>query len=61
MNCCYGFVNFVTLLRFMPVGTKGSIKGVPPCTLKDLGCHVILGNTYHLGLTPGQVNGVLIG
>ncbi|KAJ1736298.1 Queuine tRNA-ribosyltransferase catalytic subunit 1 [Coemansia biformis] len=38
---------------FMPVGTMGSIKGITPKQLEDLDCHVILGNTYHLGSQPG--------
>lgn len=38
---------------FMPVGTAGSVKGVSPSQLRDLGAHMILGNTYHLYLRPG--------
>ncbi|KAJ2799417.1 Queuine tRNA-ribosyltransferase catalytic subunit 1 [Coemansia helicoidea] len=38
---------------FMPVGTMGSIKGITTQQLEDLDCHVILGNTYHLGSQPG--------
>ncbi|HTW58103.1 MAG TPA: tRNA guanosine(34) transglycosylase Tgt [Terriglobales bacterium] len=38
---------------FMPVGTVGSVKGVPQETLEDLGAQIILGNTYHLYLRPG--------
>ena len=38
---------------FMPVGTVGSVKGVPQDTLEELGAHIILGNTYHLYLRPG--------
>jgi len=38
---------------FMPVGTVGSVKGVPQDTLEDLGAKIILGNTYHLYLRPG--------
>jgi len=37
----------------MPVGTLGSVKGVPQNTLEELGAHIILGNTYHLYLRPG--------
>lgn len=38
---------------FMPVGTYGAIKGVTTKVLEDeLDCHVILGNTYHLGQRP---------
>jgi queuine tRNA-ribosyltransferase len=37
----------------MPVGTKATVKGILPEALKDIGFDVILGNTYHLMLTPG--------
>lgn len=39
---------------FMPVGTQGTVKGVSPSQLKEIGPQVILGNTYHLGLRPGD-------
>ena len=39
---------------FMPVGTKGTVKSMLPEELKDLGAQVILGNTYHLHLRPGE-------
>ncbi|KAJ1972774.1 Queuine tRNA-ribosyltransferase catalytic subunit 1 [Dimargaris xerosporica] len=39
---------------FMPVGTQGTIKGLTTDQLRDLDCHVILGNTYHLGNRPGS-------
>jgi queuine tRNA-ribosyltransferase len=38
---------------FMPVGTVGSIKGVPQEVLEELGVEILLGNTYHLYLRPG--------
>jgi len=38
---------------FMPVGTRGSVKGLTPRQLKDTGSEVILANTYHLMLRPG--------
>jgi queuine tRNA-ribosyltransferase len=38
----------------MPVGTKGSIKGVSPDELKALGAQIVLSNTYHLYLRPGE-------
>jgi queuine tRNA-ribosyltransferase len=38
---------------FMPVGTQGTVKAVTSKQLEDLGCQVILGNTYHLGNRPG--------
>ena len=37
---------------FMPVGTVGSVKGVPQDVLEELGAQIILGNTYHLYLRP---------
>ncbi|MDR2008530.1 MAG: tRNA guanosine(34) transglycosylase Tgt [Alphaproteobacteria bacterium] len=37
---------------FMPVGTKGTVKGMYPEQLLDIGFEIILGNTYHLMLTP---------
>lgn len=39
---------------FVPVGTKASIKGVMPDEVKKLGAQVVLGNTYHLYLQPGE-------
>ncbi|BDU73767.1 tRNA guanosine(34) transglycosylase Tgt [Mesoterricola silvestris] len=39
---------------FMPVGTQGTVKGITPAQLADIGPQVILGNTYHLGLRPGD-------
>jgi len=39
---------------FMPVGTHGAVKTMPPRTLKELGAEIILGNTYHLYLRPGH-------
>ncbi len=38
---------------FMPVGTLGSVKGVPQDVLEELGVRILLGNTYHLYLRPG--------
>ncbi len=38
---------------FMPVGTYGSVKGVFPEQIRDLGAEIILGNTFHLYLRPG--------
>lgn len=39
---------------FMPVGTQGTVKGITPAQLADIGPEVVLGNTYHLGLRPGD-------
>ncbi len=38
---------------FMPVGTYGSVKGVFPEQVRELGAEIILGNTFHLYLRPG--------
>lgn len=39
---------------FMPVGTKATVKAMFPEELEDLGAQIILGNTYHLHLRPGE-------
>ncbi len=39
---------------FMPVGTQGSVKAVEPRALEELGYQMILSNTYHLYLRPGE-------
>lgn len=39
---------------FMPVGTQGTVKGISPEELKEMGAGVILSNTYHLYLRPGH-------
>ena len=43
----------VSTPAFMPVATQGSVKGVSPHELRDLGAGIILSNTYHLYLRPG--------
>jgi queuine tRNA-ribosyltransferase len=39
---------------FMPVGTQATVKAVSQEELRELGFHIILGNTYHLYLRPGH-------
>jgi queuine tRNA-ribosyltransferase len=39
---------------FMPVGTQGTVKGMDPAALVELGAEIVLGNTYHLYLRPGM-------
>jgi queuine tRNA-ribosyltransferase len=39
---------------FMPVGTKGTVKGLTPKDLREVGAGIVLGNTYHLYLRPGS-------
>ena len=38
---------------FMPVGTYGTVKGMLPRDIKEIGAEIILGNTFHLWLRPG--------
>jgi queuine tRNA-ribosyltransferase len=39
---------------FMPVGTQGTVKALTPQHLEEIGASIILGNTYHLMLRPGD-------
>ena len=39
---------------FMPVGTKANVKGIPTETVKKLGAQIVLANTYHLSMRPGE-------
>ena len=39
---------------FMPVGTNATVKTLAPEELKEIGCGIILANTYHLWLKPGE-------
>ena len=38
---------------FMPVGTCGTVKGMSPVELIEIGAQIVLGNTFHLWLRPG--------
>ncbi|PPC75853.1 tRNA guanosine(34) transglycosylase Tgt [Pokkaliibacter plantistimulans] len=38
---------------FMPVGTYGTVKGMLPRDIEEIGAQIILGNTFHLMLRPG--------
>ncbi len=38
----------------MPVGTQATVKAMTPSEVRDLGYDLILGNTYHLHLRPGE-------
>jgi queuine tRNA-ribosyltransferase len=40
--------------RFMPVGTLATVKTVTPAQLRDTGAQMVLANTYHLHLRPGE-------
>lgn len=44
----------VQMPAFMPVGTVGSVKGLEIDQLTATGAQMILGNTYHLALRPGE-------
>jgi queuine tRNA-ribosyltransferase len=39
---------------FMPVGTYGTVKAMTPSQLTDLGAQIVLANTYHLLMRPGD-------
>ena len=39
---------------FMPVGTYGTVKGMPPKDITQIGAEIILGNAFHLMLRPGK-------
>ncbi|HSQ55929.1 MAG TPA: tRNA guanosine(34) transglycosylase Tgt [Gemmata sp.] len=39
---------------FMPVDTQATVKGLTPEMVRDAGAQIILGNTYHLALRPGD-------
>lgn len=39
---------------FMPIATKGAVKNITPQELRELGAQIVLGNTYHLWLRPGD-------
>nr|WP_228016811.1 tRNA guanosine(34) transglycosylase Tgt [Synechocystis sp. LEGE 06083] len=40
--------------RFMPVGTLATVKGITPAQLADTQAQMVLANTYHLHLQPGE-------
>ena len=39
---------------FMPVGTQATVKGMTPRELNEVGSQIILSNTYHLHIRPGE-------
>ncbi len=39
---------------FVPVGTQATVKAVSPRDLKEMGAQIVLSNTYHLHLRPGE-------
>lgn len=50
LHCDHGTVQTPA---FMPVGTRGTVKGLTPQQLRDTGAEMLLANTYHLALRPG--------
>src|SRR5262249_23868106 len=44
---------FVDTPAFMLIGTQGSVKAVSPRELREMNAQIILGNTFHLFVTPG--------
>jgi queuine tRNA-ribosyltransferase len=44
----------VEMPAFMPVGTQGTVKGLTPDQLRATGAQMVLSNTYHLSLRPGE-------
>ena len=57
-NARYGILHTphgdVEVPMFMPVGTLASVKTLTPEEIKECGAGVILANTYHLHLRPGE-------
>lgn len=39
---------------FMPVGTQGTVRALSPLDLEDAGAQIVLANTYHLHVRPGE-------
>lgn len=50
IHTAHGVVNTPV---FLPVGTLGAVKAMPPRDLNEIGAEMILSNTYHLLLRPG--------
>jgi len=50
LRTAHGVVNTP---MFMPVATQGTVKGIVPTQLTELGAEIILSNAYHLALRPG--------
>ena len=44
----------IELPTFMPVGTNATVKGLLPSMVAETGAQILLGNTYHLSLRPGE-------
>jgi queuine tRNA-ribosyltransferase len=46
---------------FMPVGTRGAVRGLHPGEVERAGAQILLGNTYHLHLRPGEATVATLG
>ena len=46
---------------FMPVGTRGAVRGLHPDEVERAGAQILLGNTYHLHLRPGEATVAALG
>ena len=46
---------------FMPVGTRGAVRGLHPAEVEHAGAQILLGNTYHLHLRPGEATIAALG
>jgi queuine tRNA-ribosyltransferase len=46
---------------FMPVGTRGAVRGLHPVEVERAGAQILLGNTYHLHLRPGEATVATLG
>ena len=46
---------------FMPVGTQGTVRALSPRDLEAIGATIVLGNTYHLFLRPGEATVAALG
>ncbi|WP_320675213.1 tRNA guanosine(34) transglycosylase Tgt [Prochlorococcus sp. MIT 1341] len=54
VGCFYTPHGVVNTPRFMPVGTAATVKGVSSSQLAETGAEMVLANTFHLHLQPGE-------
>ena len=54
LGACQTPHGIVETPAFMPVGTQGAVKGTLFKDLEEAGAEIVLGNTYHLHLRPGD-------
>ena len=53
LGCLYTHHGTVKTPVFMPVGTQATVKSMSPLEMEQLGCEILLSNTYHLNERPG--------